>query len=133
MSSYRKGADTERDLRDRLWDEGWAAAREAGSGSWRRASADIWAAKDGSLLVAEVVIAGGNESKLDKYVDWTQLEEIRHRVDGSNGDNARVVAIFRSPGEKIEWRYKEDPPYRRVKVKELDYLYELLNEMGGDT
>jgi len=70
MSRYRyqKGAGFERDLVDLFWENGWSAARVAGSGSVSHPVPDVFAIKDGRVVVVECKTTSGDRLSLKKAV-----------------------------------------------------------------
>ena len=69
----KKGSDAERDLIHLFWENGWAAARVAGSGSMKYPSPDIIAGKNGTLYVVECKI-----TKSDKqYFEKKEIKELK--------------------------------------------------------
>jgi Holliday junction resolvase len=76
---YVKGANFERDLVRRFWDNGFAAFRAAGSGSAPFPIPDIIAAKDERLIILECKTTAKEWFRLDKQ-DIEKLRLFRERA-----------------------------------------------------
>ena len=73
MSTKAKGSNAERDIIHKLWAEGFAAIRSAGSGSMRYPSPDILASKNGRILAIECKITKNNS----KYFEKQEIEDLK--------------------------------------------------------
>ena len=69
----KKGSDAERDLIHFFWENGWAAARVAGSGSMKYPSPDIIAGKNGLLYVIECKIT----CKDRQYFEKREIKDLK--------------------------------------------------------
>lgn len=74
MNLKRKGINAERDLIKKLWQEGWAAIRSAGSGSMHYPSPDILAGKNGRRLAIECKITSANK----KYFPNEEIQLLKY-------------------------------------------------------
>lgn len=94
------GTKYERELEARLWHEGWASFRVAGSGTVRHASADIVAVRNNRVIMFEVKSCWERNMPLDVSEDSEQLRELEVRAiaskDGSPPSHLNVdfVAAF---------------------------------------
>jgi len=100
MNKYQKGASAERRLERRLWKNGWASFRVAGSGTVGHASADLVAIKDGAIVVFEVKTSKDYPVRIDEYEQLLELEE---RV----GNGLVLVALYVSGGNVRIYEPKE--------------------------
>lgn len=117
MSQYRKGANAERRLEKRLWKEGWATFRVAGSGTVNHASADLVAIKRGDILVFEVKTAEDYPVQIHEY---DQLEKLEERI----GEGLVYVALYVSGGTVRIY----EPTERITADDEWEYGYKVIGE-----
>lgn len=73
MSTKSKGTNAERDLIHKLWANGFAAIRSAGSGSMKYPSPDILAAKGGRVVAIECKVTKDQH----KYLEKEEIEDLR--------------------------------------------------------
>jgi len=76
----KDGSRIERELERRLWNEGWATFRVAGSGTVGHASADLVAVKDGKTLIMEVKSLKPESLPYNVRGDSEQLDTIVGRA-----------------------------------------------------
>lgn len=129
------GSSYERELESRLWNEGFASFRVAGSGTIGHSSADVVAFKNGHLFVFEVKSFKGDSLPLMLKENKSQMLDIIPRClpvdEVSAGDlddhNVHAGYALRSK-ESDTWSYS--PWYEHVidSVAELRLLYEVLME-----
>jgi len=94
------GSKYERELERRLWNEGWASFRVAGSGTVNHPSADVVALKKNRALVFEVKSCVEKNLPLGVRDDREQLMELEARAEGAGGheesfgEGVDVMAVF---------------------------------------
>ncbi len=76
-----KGTAAERELIHKFWENNWAAARVAGSGSMRYPSPDIIAGKEGMLYVIECKTTKDEKQYFEKK-EITELKKFADIVTG---------------------------------------------------
>lgn len=110
----------ENELEQRLWNEGWATFRVAGSGSVEHESADLTAVKNGRTLIIEVKTTNRNLENEDcvKY-NYNQLGEIRDRT-GDYEYIETIYALRNIGGSGTKWYY------RTLRNDEIKPLYKIL-------
>lgn len=127
MSGPPSGDNYEREFERRLWNEGWASFRVAGSGTVDHASADLVAIKNNRTLILEV--KSFNSLPIDLSGDSKQLAEIIHRV-GLDGHvrNTWVGYALRKKGKgAIDWYMASHGTTRITDTNRLKKPYEVLN------
>jgi|TARA_B100002003_G_C14103061_1_gene530530 Holliday junction resolvase len=102
MSTKSKGTNAERELIHKLWAEGYASIRSAGSGSMKYPSPDILAAKNQRILAIECKVTK-NESK---YFEKREIEELK-----------QFSNIFGAI------------PYIAIKFKNSEWFFMMINEL----
>jgi len=80
MTFYTKGANFERKLVNKFWDNGFTAIRAAGSGSAPQPIPDVIAIKDSRVIILECKTTSKEAFRLDKE-DIEKLKTFRGRAD----------------------------------------------------
>lgn len=132
------GAKYERELESRLWNEGWASFRVAGSGTVRHESADIIAVRNNRVLLFEVKSCWEKNLPLDVAEDSRQLRELEARARGLEDNiptpdgNVKFVAAFAVRLKDDSKWYACPGSMKRIDTKrEMVMMYKLL--MDGYT
>lgn len=107
-----KGTNYENELERRLWKEGWASFRVAGSGTVSHESADVVAQKDGKLIMFEVKSFWPRSMPLDLQGDSEQLRALLERACVARpgdrwyevDDSTNAYFALYNKGESA-WRY----------------------------
>lgn len=120
-----RGDNYERELEARLWKEGFASFRVAGSGTVSHASADLVAIKDGDAVILDSKSIGN--LPVDLSDSSGQLKELYQR----SGIMCYYALKFKSEMGGA-WRYA---PFTETHISDPDAynpMYKLLNRLGDE-
>lgn len=119
----KDGSHAERELEERLWNEGFSSFRVAGSGTVPHESADIVAIKNGHSFIFEVKSLKPDSFPYRLKEDMEQLNELRHRAQPGAVHAGFAIDIV---GQDI-WRWSSWKKIRVHEPQELEPLYKALN------
>lgn len=128
----KNGSNGERQLANRLDDEGWAVFRVAGSGSAQRPAADLVAVNEEAILVIECKTYKDENKRINVRADVQQLVDLSAMMGRSyNDDNSReehfIIALKRD-GSSV-WYYTDAIKQHYITPSQHDdYLTDLLTQ-----
>lgn len=112
---YNKGSSAERELFHKLWDEGFAVVRAAGSGRSRMPSPDLIAGGRDGVFAVECKAC----KSINKYVDKSEIEQLLKFSEIFNC--SPVIAVkFNNKG----WKYYD---LKNLKSMNKSFKFELSN------
>ena len=135
MSTKSKGTNAERELIHKLWAQGYAAIRSAGSGSMKYPSPDILTAKEGRILAIECKVTKGKSKYFEiKEIDGISIFYINNMIDLYNAPSVKAALeshIIENNKKQIIINCKKIKDIDSSGAGTLLYINKMITEKSG--